>query len=437
MRIRLLISIALLLVVSRLMADDWPQFRGPRRDGVSTEKGLLKKWPEKGPKLVWSFKDAGLGFSSYSVVGNTFYTLGSRDNDEIILALDALKGTELWTVKLGPIFTSEENVQWGDGPRSTPTIDGKRLYALGAQGELVCLDISAAKPKEVWRKNLIKDFGGVMMTGWGYSESPLVDGKNLIVTPGGAGGTVVALDKSTGAVVWRSKELTYKAPYTSVIAVDIQGVRQYIQQGYVDEKAGGFISGIRATDGSVLWTQNLFKRQSHAMASSPIIKGNRVYVTSGQDGGCHLFEINAGQKPKDLYAKEDRQNFNNTHGGVVLIGDYIYGHSYFKGWQCQNLATGAVEWDDDFSLPCKSGAITSAEGMLYLYTDKGVTALAKADPKELKIISKFKIPEHSKFPGMRKTSAYAGAWSHPVIANGRLYLRDSEFVFCYDIRDKK
>jgi hypothetical protein len=445
MRIRPLISIALLLVASRLLADDWPQFRGPKRDGLSAETGLLKSWPKSGPKLVWSFKNAGLGFSSYSVVGNTFYTLGSRDNDEIILALDALKGTELWTVKLGPIFTSEENVQWGDGPRSTPTIDGKRLYALGAQGELVCLDISAAKPKEVWRKNLITDFGGVMMTGWGYSESPLVDGKLLLVTPGGNGGTVAALDKEAGTVVWRTTDIKHAAAYTSVMAADINGQRQYIQTSYEpdpdgnDKNDGSFINGFAAKGGKLLWSQKIFKGYEYLIASNPLIKDSLVYHSAGDHiAACHLFEIGKDNKLTDKYSKASQKIMKNNHGGVVRVGDHVYGYSDNRGWVCQDFASGKVAWEERNDLECfGSGSLMAADGMLYCVSDKGTVGLVEASPKGFELAGSVQMPELSKFPKTRKTSTSSKVWSYPVVANGHLYVRDSEFIYCFDVRDKK
>jgi outer membrane protein assembly factor BamB len=439
MRNRMLVAgIALLLAASPAAADDWPQFRGPKRDGLSAEKNLLTVWPKTGPKLAWTFKNAGLGFSSAAIVSNIYYTCGTRGDNEIVLALDAAdNGAELWTAKIGPIVNASDNAQWGDGPRSTPTIDGNRLYALGSQGDLVCLEICVAPPgaKELWRKNLAKDLGGEMMSGWGYSESSLVDGPHVIVTPGGPKGTLAALDKMTGTVVWRSKELTNLAPYSSIMAADFHKVRQYVQTSYIDEKKGGVVSGIGANDGKLLWSQSIFKGHSYAIAPNPIIKGNRVYVTSA--GGCHLFEIDANQKAKELYSKANQKNLKSNHGGVVLMGEHIFGHSEDLGWVCQELATGNGVWDERAELESGSGATIGAAGKLYLYTDAGIAGLVDADPKGFSLVSSFKIPQRSQFPRTRTSSKSARAWAHPAIANGHLYLRDAEFIFCYDIRDKK
>src|SRR5262245_34019522 len=325
-----LIGSILLLSASLASAADWPQWRGPDRSGVSKETGLLKKWPEKGPPLTWTYRDAGLGFSSFAVVKDTLYTLGTRGEDEIVIALDAAKGKELWTAKIGSIFTFKGN-QWGDGPRSTPTIDGNFLYALGGQGELVCLDV-AQKGKEIWRKSLIKDFKGVMMSEWGYSESPLVDGDRLICTPGGSEGTVAALDKKTGAVLWRTKELTNKAPYSSAVVADIQGTRQYIQTSFVDDKAGGVVSGIAAKDGKVLWTMPMFSGPSYAIGPTPIVAGNTVFVTANSLNATHAFEISPDFKVTDKYPLKNQKNLKNFHGGVVLVEGHLYAHTDSLGW---------------------------------------------------------------------------------------------------------
>jgi outer membrane protein assembly factor BamB len=421
------------------LAADWPQWRGPDRTGVSKETGLLRTWPKGGPKLLWSYHNAGLGYSTTAIVGDRIYTLGAIDEVEYVLALDVKgdKVSEAWRAKLGPIFTFEGNV-WGDGPRSTPTVDGKYVYALGAQGALVCVE--TANGKEVWRKDLIKDFGGEMMTDWGYSESPLIDGDLLICTPGNSKGTLAALKKTTGAVVWRSTDLKYKAPYSSIVISEAGGVRQYVQNGYIDDNDGGVVFGVAAKDGKALWTEPFFKGSSYAVAPTPIVRGNLVYVTAGYGWGCHLFELTpAGQgfKVKDLYGKRERKTVKNTHGGVVLVGDHIYGHSEGLGWVCQEFKTGTVTWNERNKLECKSGGITAADGSLYCLSDEGEIALLKATPEGWQEQGTFTIPEKSKLSPARRTGKQGMVWTQPVIANGRLYLRDQEMLFCYDIQAKK
>jgi outer membrane protein assembly factor BamB len=433
----LLPAVSLSVWAAFVSAADWPQFRGPDRSGVSKETGLLKEWPEKGPKLVWTYRDAGIGFSSMAIADGRVYTLGTRGEDEIVIALDENSGKELWTAKIGPIFTFKAN-QWGDGPRSTPTVDGNLLFALGGQGELVCVDIKN-NGKEVWRKNLLKDLKGEMMSEWGYSESPTVDGELLICTPGGPDGTVAALDKKSGAVKWRSTGLTKKAPYTTVTVAEIHGVRQYIQLSAESDKNDGFMSGIAAKDGKVLWTTPLFKGFVYSLSSSPpIAVGNTVYVAyrSEELSNCHLYSISPDFQVKDTYDEKAQTFMKNNHGGVVLVGSKVYGYSDGKGWVCQDLKSGKVLWSEKEALEGGSGSIISAAGQLYLFSDQGEAVLLEANPKEWTENGRFTLPERSKLKGKRPTSRSSGTWSHPALANGRLYLRDHEFVFCYDIGAK-
>ncbi len=422
---------------STALALDWPQWRGPDRTGVSKETGLLKAWPKGGPPLLWTNKTMGLGFSGPAIVGDRLYTLGARDEMTYVNALDLAKnGAEVWSTKIGPIFTYKGNT-CGDGPRSTPTVDGDHLYVLDGQGELVCLE--TAKGNEVWRKNLVKDLGGELMTKWGYSESPLADGDLLICTPGGKKGSLAALNKKTGAVVWQSGELKNYAPYSSVVVSEAGGIRQYVQTSYINDIEGGAVSGFAAKDGKVLWSAPIFSGQSTAICPTPIVQKNLVYVTSGYGAGCHLFDISrkgSTLKAKELYAKKN-QRVKNTHGGVVLVGAHIYGHSDILGWVCQDFKTGAKAWNEKDKLDCYSGSITCADGKLYLFSDEGVAVLLEANPKEWQEVGRFEIPEKSKIPETRRSSREAKIWTHPVVANGRLYLRDQELLFCFDVREKR
>jgi outer membrane protein assembly factor BamB len=420
-----------LVCVSPALAADWPQFRGPDRTGISAEKGLLQSWPKEGPKLLWTYRDAGLGFSCPIVVGDRIYTMGGWDDGEYLLCIDMKKQKEAWRIKVGKLFTYGN---WGDGPRSSPTVDGDMVYALGGHGDLVCVKTDG---KEVWRKSFDKDFAGEMMSEWGYSESPLVDGKWLIVTPGGAKGTLAALDKKTGNVVWRSAGLTHGAPYSSVMISNAAGVKQYIQTGYLVKEEEGFVSGFDAATGKPLWTQQMFKKHSYAIAPTPIIDKDSVYVTSGYGGGCHRFEITKGDKgleAKEKYSDKAQKSMKNTHGGVVLIDGNIYGHSEGLGWSCQELKSGKILWNDRVSLECRSGAIMAADGRLYLLGDDGEVVLLEISAKDWSETGRFKLPEASKLRQTRETLASAAVWTIPVLANGRLYLRDQELIFCFDVK---
>jgi outer membrane protein assembly factor BamB len=436
----LLILCASLTLCSAAVAADWPQWRGPDRSGVSKETGLLKAWPKSGPKRLWTFKKAGLGFSGPAIVGDRLYTMGVRNEMTYVIALDVNKSEEIWSTKIGALFTFKGN-EWGDGPRSTPTVDGDRLYALDATGLLVCLETAAGK--EVWRKDLIKDLGGEMMTEWGYSESPLVDGAMLMCTPGGPKGTVAALDKNSGQVIWRSTDLKNKAPYSSIVISEAAGIRQYIQTSYISDEEGGVVSGFAVKDGKLLWSEPTFKEKSYAIAPTAIVRDNVVFVTSNMIGpGCHLFQISSkgtGITVKDLYAKRNqRKLLLNDHGGVVLVGDHVYGHCGGKGWMCQDLKSGQVTWLDRNQLECqKSGSIVAADGRLYLFTDAGTVALLEANPEKWQESGRFDLPEKSTSNKGRASGRDAAIWTPPVVANGRLYLRDQELLFCYDVREKK
>jgi len=405
-------------------ADDWPQWQGPDRNNVSKETGLLKSWPKDGPKLLWTFEKAGVGYSGPAVVGDHLYTMGGREDTSCVFAIDVKSGKELWSCPIGKIFKNG----YGDGPRSTPTVDGDLLYALDAQGELICVETGTGKKR--WSVNIVKDLHGELMSTWGYSESPLVDGDHVICCPGGKEGTVAALDKKTGKVIWRSKELTDKATYSSLVVGEMGGVRQYIQ--LTSKKDGeGAIVGIAAKDGKLLW---YYPRPGYktAVVPTPIVLGNLVYATAGYGAGCDLLQISGqGDKleAKQLYDKKIQKKMDNKNGGVVLVGDYVYGYSDGPGWVCQSLKTGEIKWDN--KVKADKGSLTCADGLLYCYAESsGDVSLVEPSPDAMKLKSKFKIPQETKVPrGSGKI------FTHPVVANGCLYLRDQDLIFCYDIRN--
>lgn len=418
--------LGLFAIVPMLGAADWPQFRGPNRDGYSQDKGLLKEWPKAGPKLVWTWKDAGAGYSGPAVVGDTLYMMGAREGSEYLYALDIKGPKELWSVKLGPMFQWKGN-SWNDGPSATPTVDGDLVFALSGNGELVCAD-TKGNPK--WRKSMPKDFAGEVnpiggdaknLLGWGYTWSPLVDGDNLICVPGGKKGLVAALDKKTGNLVWQSKEVTDQATYSSPIVADVQGVRQYI----VMTNAGAV--GIDAKTGGALWVYKREQPFADCVIPTPVYFTDHVYMTVGFGLGCDLVKLTKdGAKFKSEPVYSDRK-LTNREGGVILMDGRIFGHSENKGWECQDLMTGKILWADKRKM--KSGSLITAEGLFYIYgADDGVVALVKPDAKKWEEISRFTIPQ------MGKNKPNGKIWTHPIIANGKLYLRDQELLFCYDIR---
>lgn len=404
-----LLLTALLQPWPRASAADWPQWRGPLRNGISTESGLLKEWPTNGPSVAWLAHGLGRGYSSVAVSGAQIFTMGDGPESSFVHALNAATGKIQWSTKVGR--------PGGDypGTRCTPTVDGGLVFALGQFGDLVCL--KAADGTELWRKNMEKDFAGKMMSGWGYSESVLVDGDKVLCTPGGAGGTLAALKKQTGEVLWRSKDFTDRAAYSSIIIAEISGVRQYIQL------TDASVAGIGTEDGRLLWKAK--RRGSTAVIPTPIYKDNHVFVTSGYGVGCNLFKITkAGDQfsAEEVYANKDMVNH---HGGVVLVGEHLYGHSDSKGWVCMEFKTGQVVWADK---GVGKGSVVSIGGRLIMRSEggKGTVALATATPEGYKETGRFAQPERST----------KNSWAHPVVANGRLYLRDQDVLLCYDVKGK-
>jgi outer membrane protein assembly factor BamB len=409
-----LFLVSLLLTLPALArADDWPQWRGPNRDDVSTEKGLLKSWPKDGPKLLWTCREAGIGFSGPAVVGDHLYTLGADDKTESVYALDVKTGNKVWSTPVGDLYTNG----YGDGPRGTPTVDGDRLYALGGRGDLVCVE--TATGKVVWRKNLAKDLGDGV-PGWGYTESPLVDGDKVVCTPGGGQGTVAALDKKTGDVLWRSKDFKDGAQYSSLVVATVGGVRQYVQM------TGQSVAGVAADDGRLLW--RFACSNPVAAVPTPVVHDDHVYSTSGYNAGCRLLRIvpeaNTFRAEK-VYTSAD---MTSHHGGVVLVDGHVYGYSDRNNWVCQDFLTGKVVWKSN---KLDKGSLTCAGGQLYCYGQTGTLVLVDVGTSGWQEHGRFEIPEKTQV--RRKYSP--NIWTHPVVAHGRLYLRDQDLLFCYDVKD--
>ena len=408
-------------------AADWPQWRGPDRDDVSKESGLLKTWPDGGPKLLWTFRNAGAGYSGPAVVEATLYSMGADSRAEFLYALDTISLKKAWSAEIGPVFCDGH----GDGPRGTPTVDGDFVYGLGAQGELVCVD--AAGGGVVWRKNLKTDLGGEMWSEWGYSESPLVDGDLVVCTPGGKNGTMAALDKKTGEVRWRSKDWTDKAAYSSVVAAEVGGVRQYVQM------TGESVAGVAADDGRLLWRCR--RNSPTAPVPTPIVDGDQVYVTSGYGAGCVLLRLTAHGKEVSCTEVHKNKNLVNHHGGALLTGGCVYGYDDNKGLVCQDFPTTEIVWAQKDYEPLWDKehnrgvfgkmSLACADGQLYCYgEDAGTVLLIEATPKGLNVNGRFAIPEQTKLK--RKSGKI---WTHPVVADGKLYLRDQDLIFCYDVKD--
>lgn len=404
-----LVCAAVAVLTARVEAGDWPQWRGPQRTDISEETGLLKEWPAEGPKKLWTFSDAGLGYSSFSIVGNKLFTLGARGNEEFLICINTDSGEEIWSLNVGDLLTNG----WGDGPRSTPTVDGAQVFALSGQGNVVSAD--AETGKEQWRVRL-SDFGG-RQPNWGYCESVLVDGEKVVCTPGGKQGALLALNRSTGEKIWQSTEFTEPAHYSSIVIAELNNVRQYIQL------TPAKLAGINAADGSLIWQSDWQGRT--AVIPTPIYHDGHVYITSGYGVGCKLVKINADNTTEDVYVNKVMKNH---HGGTIRIGDHVYGYSDGPGWICQDFLTGEMVWNERSALG--KGSVTYAEGHLYCLSEQsGEMALIKATPDGYQEVSRFTLE-----PQSDQRSQRGKIWSHPVISNGRLYLRDQELISCYDIR---
>lgn len=402
-------------VAGQTDSPSWPQWQGPDRTNVSKETGLLTKWPEGGPKLLWTYDNAGIGYSGPAVVGDRLYTMGSRDGTEMIYSLDVKTGKERWATPLGKVFVNN----WGDGPRGTPTVDGDLVFGIGGQGALIC--VKADSGEKVWAKDLPGDLGGRVMSGWGFCESPLVDGGLLICTPGGSKGTFAALDKKTGEVVWRSKDLTDATAYSSIVVAELGGVRQYINM------TGNGVAAVDAKDGKLLWKSEQ-SRNGVAIIPTPIVHDGHVFVTSGYGAGCGLLKINKSGDAFEAEVVYSNKNLANHHGGVVLVDGKLYGHSDTKsGWICQDFKSGEVVWQ---SRKLGKGSLTCVGGKLICYSERdGTVVLADVSPKGWTESGRFPLPQQTTKP--RKSGQI---WTHPVVCNGKLYLRDQDLLFCFDVK---
>jgi outer membrane protein assembly factor BamB len=392
-------------LVMPLAAADWPQWRGPQRDGISRETGLLNAWPQGGPRQAWKTEGLGHGYAGLAISQGLLFTQAQRGDHQFVLALDVLTGRKLWETPSGPAFPQDR----GDGPRGTPTVDGEWVYALAGEGTLAALN--AKTGAVLWKMNVVEKFGG-RVPYWGFSESPLVDGNNLIITPGGPGAAVVALEKRTGNLVWKSQ--SDPAGYSSAISAEVGGVRQIIVF------TGDGVVGLRANDGSLLWKYDKVSNRT-ANIATPIFRDGFVFVSSAYGTGCALLKLTAEAgtvKASEVYFSKEMQNHYSTS---VLVEGSVYGFSNAI-LTAINMQTGQVEWRDR---SVGKGSLTYADGNLYLLGEDGVVGLAEANPAGYKEKSRFDIPR-----GEHPT------WTPPVISAGKLYLREQDNLYCYDIKTR-
>jgi outer membrane protein assembly factor BamB len=389
-------------VVSNLALDDWPQWRGPNRDGRSVEKGLLKDWPAGGPPLAWRASGAGEGYSSFAVAGGRLYTLGARAGTEYTFAFDVASGKKLWEVANGKRFDNDR----GSGPRATPTVDGDRIYSFGASGDLSALE--AATGKVLWTVNVLSKFGGSNIQ-WGLSESPLVLADRILVN---AGGPIVAVKKTDGSQIWKSNG--EPAGYSSAVLHEAGGVRQAIYFTHTR------VVGVDVNNGKRLWS---YEQVANGIANvaTPVVRENRVFVSSDYGTGAALLELTpsgGGMRAKEIYFTRDMRNH---HSSSVLVGDHLYGFSSAI-LTAMNFNDGQVAWRDR---SIGKGSLVFADERLYMYSEGGTVGLAEANPTAYR--------EHGRF--QLKTGDLP-TWSHPVVSGGKLFLRDQDNIYAYDIRAK-
>jgi outer membrane protein assembly factor BamB len=397
-------------------AADWSQWRGANRDGISTETGLLKEWPAQGPKMLWQVKELGEGYSTPAIVGERLYVMANKGvADEFVKALSVQDGNEMWARRVGKVGPNE-------GPqypaaRSTPTVDGDALYALGSDGDLVCLDTASGQVR--WQKNLRNDFGG-QAGKWAYAESPLVDGEVVVVTPGGPQATIVALNKKTGEVVWKSViPGGDPAGYASIIPVDVGGSKQYVQ--FLEK---GLV-GVDAKTGSFLWRYDQTAKGSPANIPTPVAHDGYVYSATNLGGGG-LVRIKPGADGKvEVEQVYFAKKLPSAIGGSVLVGDYLYGAGQVM--MCVEFKTGKVKWSER---GVGAASVMFADGRLYVHGESGEVALVEASPEAYREKGRFAPPDPA-----QRSAAGAKAWAYPVVANGRLYVRDGNCLWCYDVKD--
>ncbi len=416
---------------------DWPQWQGPDRNAISKERGLLQEWPEKGPPLAWKIKGIGSGMGGVAVSNGRIYTTGDVGDASWIFALKESNGELIWKAKIGRGGEVGFSVT-PPGPRATPTVDGDRVYILSQFGELVCYTIEG---KEVWRTDFVKDHGGIVPT-WGYSESVLIDGDKLICMPGAPNAALVALNKMTGKVIWRSEVPVRMAPnsnpgggrrgrggfdrgpeseasYASAIIVDFEGHRQYVQF------TAKTLAGFDAATGKALWQYDPVA--AHITCSTPIYQDGLVFGSSAYEGGGGAVRLSKGADGK-IKATEAyfTNHMRNHHGGMIVVDGALYGAAGGNegGFLvCMDFKTGQVLWRERRA---PKGSLAMADGRLYLRAESGEVILIEPNRERYIERGRFEQPERSR----------EQAWPHPVIANGKLYLRDQDLLLCYDVKKK-
>ncbi|QDT31803.1 PQQ-binding-like beta-propeller repeat protein [Thalassoglobus polymorphus] len=423
LKVRLLAALVCVLMIQFAYAKDWPQWRGPNRDGKLVGTGLKLDWTKNQPKHLWTIEGMGRGYASLSAADGKLYTTGNLPDGQAVICVDVNTKELVWSTPL----TNQAPKHGYPGSRCTPTLDGEYCYVVTSDGEIVCLKSSDGEV--VWRRDFKKDFNGKMMSGWGFSESPLVDGDWVLCTPGGQDAIIVALDKKTGKDVWRTSvpNLGEKgkdgAGYSSIVVSEAAGVKQYVQL------VGKGLIGVRASDGKLLWNYNRVANGT-ANIPTPVPFDDHVFASTGYGTGAVLVKLSrdgSGVKATEEYFL-DSKTFQNHHGGMIQEGEYLYaGHQHNKGFPiCLHIPTGKVQWLGKIrrEKPEMSGsaAITYVDGQIIFRYQNGTVALVQATPDGFELNGSF-TPDYQD----DKT------WSHPVVYEGKLYLREQDKLMCYEL----
>lgn len=391
-------------------APAWPRFHGPKGDNISTETGLLKKWPDEGPKLLWKAEKIGGGYSGVTVANGLIFTDGNVGEKTVVTALD-LDGRIQWQFENGPAWTASHS-----GTRATPTVDGERLYCQSPVGELVCLDTKTGK--KLWGLNILEKFKAENVR-WALAESPLIDGDRVLCCPGGPETAVVALNKLTGETAWKSPSIDDAAGYCSPMLAEYQGLRMIVTLSAKQ------IVGVSADNGELLW-QCPKETKYNVNVMTPIVRDGQVFVSTGYGAGSLMLKLKVEGKKVTAEKVWESKELDNHHGGVLLVDGYLYGAAHFSNkerWVCLEWATGKKLWAEE---GVGKGSATYADGLLYMLNERGMVGLAKVSPSGLELLGKFKLPDSGEGP----------SWAHPVVCGGRLYIRYGEVLYAYKVKDE-
>ena len=395
---------ALFLTAQAQVPAEWSQWRGANRDGISAEAGLLQDWPKSGPPLAWRANGAGNGYSSFSASNGRLYTLGARGSNEYVIAFDRATGKKVWEYLNGRRYENDR----GDGPRSTPTVEGDRLYVLGGSGDLTCLETVTGK--KIWSINIVSKFGGVNPY-WGYSESPLIVGDRILVNAGGRRASIVAIAKADGSTLWQQH--SDGAGYSSPMLMKTGSLNQVI---FFTES---HTLAVDPRDGRLLWS---YAKANNGTANiaTPVVRGTRVFVSSDYGTGAALLDVRAAGNLATANEVYFTRDMRNHHASSVLVGDHLYGFSS-SILTALKFDTGQIAWRDR---SVGKGSLIYADNRLYLYSEDGVVGLAEANPAAYREHGRFSIGQQGGLP----------TWSHPIISGGLLIIRDQENVYAYDVK---